>query len=162
MSVQEPNVAEPESEREHTITRVFEVPARILYAAFSKPEHLLRWFGPKGFPLKECAVDFRVGGSYRFAMVSGDGKLLPAFGGTYLALEKNRLIRYSNRMELPGAEVMIVTVSFEEHAGKTTLTQHTLFASVAMKQRHFGMGYEQGVAVSLEQLREYTAALEQP
>ncbi len=161
MSAHEPNAAEPESEREHTIRRVFEVPARILFEAFSKPEHLLRWFGPKGFPLKECAVDFRVGGSYRFAMVSGDGKLLPAFGGTYLAIEKNSLIRYSNRMELPGAEMMIVTVSFEEHAGKTTLTQHTLFESVAMKQKHFAMGYEVGVAVSLEQLKDYAAALEQ-
>ncbi len=147
--------AEPESEREHTITRVFEVPARILFEAFSEPEHLLRWFGPKGFPLKECDVDFRIGGTFRFAMASAEGKLLPAFGGTYLAIEKNSVIRYSSALELPDAETMIVTVRFEEQNGKTTLTQHTLFASIAMKQKHFAMGYEVGVASGLEQLKEY-------
>jgi uncharacterized protein YndB with AHSA1/START domain len=162
MAAENPNVVEPESEREHRITRVFGVPARILFEAFSKPEHLLQWFGPKGYPLALCELDFRVGGKFRFAMKGPDGKLMTPFSGTYLEIVKDRAISYSSVMEEAGAETMVVTVSFEEHEGKTTLTQHTLFASVAMKRKHLNMGYEVGVGMGLDQLGEFARGLVNP
>jgi uncharacterized protein YndB with AHSA1/START domain len=151
--------AEPESEREFTITRVFDVPARVLFLACSRPEHVMQWFGPKPFPLTLCEMDFRVGGKYRFAMTGPDGKQHTPFGGEYLVIEKDRKISYSNAFELPGAETMIVTMTFTESAKKTTLVLHTLFGSVAMKQAHMGMGYETGVGVGLDQLRDVVSRL---
>jgi len=149
---QERRNAEPASEREVTITRLFDVPARILFLACSTPEHMREWFGPKGFPLTRCEMDFRVGGNYRFAMTGPNGKEMTPFGGEYLAIEPDRKIAYTNRLDQPGAETMVVTITFAEQDGKTTLTQHTLFASVAMKRKHMGMGYETGVVSGLEQL----------
>ena len=103
-----------------------------------------KWFGPKGWPLTLCEMDFRVGGRFRFAMTGPDGKQNTPFGGEYREIVPNRKIVYDNAFELPGAEPMIVTVPFDEKGGKTTLTIHTLFASVAMRDAHVGGGYEQG------------------
>lgn len=152
--------AEPESARELTITRTFDVPARILFEAHAKPELVAEWFGPKGYPLALCEIDFRVGGRYRFAMKGPDGALMTPFGGEYLAIEANRKIAYSNTFELPGAETMIVTVTFDEAGGRTRLTHHTLFASVAMKDLHVGWGYEAGLGSALTQLAELGARQE--
>lgn len=53
---------------------------------------------------------------------------------------------------------MIVTVTFDEARGETTLTIHTLFASVAMKNEYVGLGYAQGTSSGLDQLEEVVGA----
>ena len=54
--------AVPEAQREVIITRVFDAPARLLFEAYAKPEHVKRWFGPRGWPLTLVEMDFREGG----------------------------------------------------------------------------------------------------
>jgi uncharacterized protein YndB with AHSA1/START domain len=78
--------SEPESQREVIITRVFDAPARFLFEAYSKPEHIMRWFGPKGWPVTLCEMDFRVGGKFRFAMTGPSGRQNTPFGGEYLEI----------------------------------------------------------------------------
>jgi uncharacterized protein YndB with AHSA1/START domain/dihydrofolate reductase len=156
------NADESTSERELVIERTFDAPARLLFEAYSKPEHLRRWFGPRGWPLTLCEVDFRKGGRFRFQMTGPDGQKGTPFGGQYLVIEKDRKIVYDNGFELPGAERMLTTVTFEEVAGKTRLTMHTLFASVAMRAAHVGGGFEQGVNSAFDQLVELSAELAQP
>jgi uncharacterized protein YndB with AHSA1/START domain len=144
--------APPERERSLTISRELEVPARILFLACSRPEHMRDWFGPPGYPLTLCEMDFRVGGKYRFAMTGPDGVQMTPFGGEYLVIEPNRTISYTNRFEQPGAQTMVVTITFTEKAGKTRLDLHTLFESVAMMNEHTGRGYALGVNAGLDQL----------
>ena len=60
-------------EQELVITRIFDAPARLLFKAYSEPEHIMRWFGPKGWPVTLCEMDFRVGGKFRFAMTGPSG-----------------------------------------------------------------------------------------
>ena len=153
------NAAESIAAREFVITRVFDAPARLLFEACSKPEHIMRWFGPKGWPITLCEMDFRPGGRFRFAMTGPDGQQNTPFGGTYREIVPNRKIVYDNAFELPGAEKMIVTMTYDELAGKTTLTIHTLFASLAMKNEHLGLGYEEGVGSGLDQLANLVAEL---
>jgi uncharacterized protein YndB with AHSA1/START domain len=152
---------EPISEREVVITRVFDAAARLLFAACSSPEHLMRWFGPPGYPLTLCEMDFRVGGRYRFALTGPDGQQHTPFGGEYLEIVPDRKIVYSGGFETPGAEAMTVTITFDEDekSGQTTLTVHTLFASVAMKNEHLGMGYPQSWEAMLDQLGELATRL---
>jgi uncharacterized protein YndB with AHSA1/START domain len=153
--------AEPIAEREVVITRVYDAPARLLFAACSTPQHLRRWFGPAGWPLTLCEMDFRVGGRYRFALTGPDGTQGLPFGGEYLEIVPNRKIVYSNAFESPGAETMVVTMTFDEdeQSGQTTLTIHTLFSSVAMKNAHLGAGHEQGWGSMLDQLAIVAAEL---
>ena len=147
------------AEREVVIRREFDAPARLLFEAYSRCEHVMKWFGPKGWPLTLCEMDFRPGGRFRFAMTGPDGKQNMPFGGEYLEIVPNRTIVYDNGFEAPGTEKMIVTVTFDEQAGRTTLTIHTLFASVAMKNEHVGGGYVQGVDSGLDQLADIVGEL---
>lgn len=131
---------EPEAVREHTISRVFDVPARYLFEAYSKPEHVQRWFGPEGWPLTGCEIDFRVGGRFRFTMTGPDGTQNPPFGGTYLEIVENRRIVYSVAFDDSDASDFVATITFDEKAGGTTLTIHALFSSAALMKEAMGTG----------------------
>jgi len=150
---------EPIADREVVITRRFDAPARVLFAAYTTPEHVRQWFGPKGWPMTLCEMDFQVGGRFRFALTGPDGKQGTPFGGTYREIVPDQRIVYDNGFETPGAETMIVTVTFAETAGRTLLTIHTLFASVAMRDEHVGGGYEHGVGSGLDQLADVVAGM---
>jgi uncharacterized protein YndB with AHSA1/START domain len=152
---------EPEADRTVVIERTYDVPARVLFLAHSKPEHVMRWFGPPGYPLTLCEMDFRVGGRYRFAMAGPDGVQMTPFGGTYIDIVEDKLISYTDAFEEDGAETMTVTVTFEEQDGRTRLVHRTVFASVAMKQQHLDQGYEQGLGAALGQLQAAAADLAQ-
>ena len=145
---------EPEAERELTITRVFDAPARLLFEAYSKPEHIKRWFGPIDYPVTMAEIDFRVGGRWRFAMTGPSGVQNTPFGGKYLEIVPNRKIRFDNTFEAEGAETMIMTVTFDEKDGRTTMTLHTLFGSIAMRKSHLDQGFEIGTNSGLDQLAD--------
>ncbi len=150
---------EAEADRELIIARSFDAPARLLFEAWSKPEHLKKWFGPVGYPVTMCEMDFRVGGLWRAAMTGPSGTQQTPFGGEYLEIVPNRRIVFSNGFELPGAEKMIMTITFDETGGKTLLTMRTLFASIAQKATHVGAGMAEGIASGLDQLTDLVAAL---
>ena len=146
---------EPVSEREVTITRTFDAPASVLFEAYSKPEHIMRWFGPKGWPVTLCEMDFRVGGKFRFAMTGPSGRQNTPFGGEYLEIVPDRKIVYDNGFETKGAGRMVVTVSFDEiDKARTRLTIHTVFESIAMRNSHMSRGFEQGTNSGLDQLAD--------
>ena len=152
---------EPVAEREVVTMRVFDAPARLLFRAYSAPAYLTQWFGPPGWSLTLCEMDFRAGGRLRLAMTGADGKQGTPFGGEYLEIVPNRKIVYTGAFETPDAETMTVTISFDEDetSGQTTLTVHTLFASVAMKNEHLGMGYAQSWTSLLDQLADVVAEM---
>jgi uncharacterized protein YndB with AHSA1/START domain/DNA-binding transcriptional ArsR family regulator len=153
------NARETIAERELIVNRDFDVPARFLFEAYSKPEHLKRWFGPKGYPLTLCEVDFRVGGRFRFAMTGPDGKQNTPFGGEYLEIVPNTKIVFDNSFEESNARKMIMTVTFEERAGKTKLVMHTLFESKAMRDEYLGLGMVEGINSGFDQLADVVAEL---
>jgi uncharacterized protein YndB with AHSA1/START domain len=146
-------------EREHVIAREFDAPARLLFEAWSKPEHLMKWFGPKGWPLTLCEMDFRKGGKFRFAMTGPNGKQNVPFGGEYLEIVADRKIVYDNAFEMPNAPKMLVTVTFDAMGDQTTLTIHTLFESVAMRNEYVGAGMREGYSSALDLLEGVVAAI---
>ena len=96
---------EPIAEREVVITRVFDAPAHLLFEAYSTREHLMKWFGPKGWPLTHCELNFRIGGRFRFAMTGPSGVQDPPFGGEYREIVPNRKIVFDDGYEIPGADL---------------------------------------------------------
>lgn len=78
------------SEREFTVTRTFDAPARLVFEAWTKPELLERWWAPKsmGMALLSCEADVRVGGTYRLVFDLGDSKTM-AFFGKYLEVKQD-------------------------------------------------------------------------
>ena len=155
------NANKASADRELVITRTYDAPARLLFQAWSQPEHLMKWFGPVGWPLTLCEVDFRKGGRWRFAMTGSSGQQNTPFGGEYLEIVPDRKIVFDNAFEDDPAKKMIMTITFEERDGRTMLTWHTLFMSPAMKDEYVGMGIEAGANSGLDQLADVVAGLKQ-
>jgi uncharacterized protein YndB with AHSA1/START domain len=65
------------SDREITITRVFDAPRELVFEAWTDPEQVVRWFGPNGFTTTVHEMDARPGGIWRFTMHGPDGADYP-------------------------------------------------------------------------------------
>lgn len=116
------------SEREVVVTRTFDAPARIVFAAWSKPELFKQWWVPRsmGMTLRACEMDVRTGGTYR--LVFGDDPAnTMAFFGSYLEVVPNQRIVWTN--EESGDAGSVTTVTFEERDGRTLLVMRELYPS---------------------------------
>lgn len=159
--------SKPLASRTASIRRKMNVPAKYLFAAHAAPELLMRWFGPVGYPVTLCDIDFRVGGRWRMAMTGPDGLQGPPFGGTYREIAPNSRIVYDNGFEeagggslnLQNAGTMVMTVTFEEADSATTVTVSTLFETVEMKQEYLGVGMLEGISSGFDQLEVVVAEL---
>ncbi len=58
---------------EFVITRTFDAPRNLVWAAWTDVKHLKEWFGPKGFKIIACDMDLRKGGEFHYGMQSPDG-----------------------------------------------------------------------------------------
>lgn len=150
------NAVTESTERELVITRVFDAPRRLVFKAWTEPEHLMRWWGPKGFTLPSCKMDLRPGGTYRFHMRSPEGDDHWSQGVYREVVEPERLVLTGAWTAADGKPISsetLLTVTFEEHEGKTKLTLHQVgFESVKKRDSHQG-----GWSSSLERLAEYLA-----
>ena len=68
------NPADAQPDRELVITRVFDAPRQLVWKAWTDPEQVRRWWGPKDFTAPVCKIDLRVGGVYLFCMRSPEGQ----------------------------------------------------------------------------------------
>ncbi len=152
----ESNLAES-AERELLITRVFDAPRRLVFKAWTDPEHLARWFGPRGFTLPSCRVDLRPGGAYRFHMRGSAGHDHFLQGVFREVIEPERLVMvccWADAQGKPTRPETVMTLTFEEDDGKTRFTLHQVgFESVTARDMH-----HEGWTSSLDCLAEYLAA----
>jgi len=56
------------------ITRIFDAPRALVWKAWTDPQFVMQWWGPKGFTSPACKIDFRVGGQYFYCMRTPDGQ----------------------------------------------------------------------------------------
>ena len=106
--------------RLHRVLRA--APERV-YRAFLDPDAMVKWLPPHGFTGKIHEMDARVGGGYRMSFTNfGTGKS-HSFGGKYLELTPNVLIRYADRFDDPNLSgEMQVTISLQKVVCGTELT----------------------------------------
>ena len=121
---------------ELVINRVFNAPVELVWKAWTDPEHLKRWWGPKNFTSPGCKLDFRVGGKYHFGMRSSEGQEFWSTGvykeivpfkkivwTDSFADEKGNVVsasHYGMGEDFPAE--LLVTILFEDQNGKTKLT----------------------------------------
>jgi len=140
------------------ITRVFDAPARLVFDAYTKPEHLARWWGLHGSTLRVCEVDLRPGGAWRFVLRAPDGNDY-GFGGEYREITPPERLVYTFRFDgAPGAEA-VETLTFVEKDGKTTLTSTTLHTSIENRDGHVRSGMEEGMRQTMERLAKHLGTM---
>jgi uncharacterized protein YndB with AHSA1/START domain len=141
------------NDRDVLITREYEAPIELVFDVLTKPEHVRRWFAGPGEQMRECSIDLRVGGAYRFVFVTEDGREM-SFVGTYLEIERpTRTVEtwlYEGR---PGGDA-IESQELREAHGVTTLTVKLAFDDAAGRPTRF-----EGMQESFDRIGEYLRSL---
>jgi uncharacterized protein YndB with AHSA1/START domain len=159
--------------KEFVITRTFDAPRELVWKAWTERDHLMKWFGPKGFVISTAKLDFRPGGTFHYAMRGPDGKEM---WGKFVyreivAPEKIVLINsFSDEhgnitrhpMSATWPREMLSTSIFTEHQGKTTITLKWIpINATAEELATFDAardGMRQGWTGTFDQLAEYLAS----
>jgi uncharacterized protein YndB with AHSA1/START domain len=150
------------AERVLVITRIFDAPRDLVFNAWSEPERLVQWFGPKGFTSTVVgSMDPRPGGAYRFHMRGPDGSDHWVQGAYHEILDPERIVCtyvWTDADGNPTRPETLLTLTFEEQVEKTKLTLHqAVFESVTARDAH-----DEGWTSSLERLADYLANPHRP
>lgn len=151
---------ELKGDREIVIVRTFRAPPRLVFEAYTKPEHVKRWWAPKslGCEITSCEADVRVGGRYRYVTRAGDQEL--AFSGTYTEVLAPERLVYTQVFEpMADAGQAVVTVTFEDHDGATRLVSHEVYPSAEARDAALASGMEHGMRETMRQLDELLASM---
>jgi len=95
--------------------RVLRAKPERVYRAFLDPDAMAKWLPPNGFTGKVHHMDAKVGGTYKMSFTNFSTGKSHSFGGKYLELKPNELLRYTDKFDdanLPGE--MITTVSLKQ------------------------------------------------
>lgn len=141
------------SDREIVLTRVFNAPRRVVFEAWTNPDHVKQWYGCSIMTLAICEIDLRVAGAYRYVMRDSSG-INHTMEGTYREITPPARLVYTERYVTEGftSNEALVTVIFAEHDGMTTLTSTILHESKADRDGHLGTGMEKGAAEVYDRL----------
>jgi len=142
---------------EVVLTRVFDAPRHLVFDAFSKPELLKRWFGPRGWSLVVCEVDFKVGGGFRFVLRGPDGKDMGMRGVYREIVAPERSVHMESFDDFPDKPHQVTSLLTEE-GGKTTLVATVRYPSKEVRDIVLKSGMEHGAAESYDKLAELLAS----
>jgi len=98
---------------DHTVVlhRVIKAPISKVFRAFSDPRALKSWIPPYGFLCEIQEMDFKIGGSFKMSFLNFTTEKSQSFGGNYLDIQPNELLKYSDTFDdpnLPGTMTTIV------------------------------------------------------
>jgi len=150
-------VATP-SEREIVMTRVFDAPRRLVFDAWTNPEHLPRWMlGPEGWTMPVCEIDLRPGGAWHFVWRRADGTEMEMRGVYREVTPPERLVS----TESWGGDwpETLITLTLSEEGGRTTITQSILYPSREARDAALKTGMTDGVSMSFDRLAGYLASI---
>jgi uncharacterized protein YndB with AHSA1/START domain len=142
------------------ITRDFDAPRHLVYQAWTKPELIRRWWSARRGAVTVADVDLRVGGKWRWVMVTDDGFEV-AFHGEYRELAPNERIVCTEVYEgypEPDAEALN-TMTFTARDGRTTLSILVQHKSQEHRDAHINSGMEAGMQDAMDLLEEAVIAL---
>jgi uncharacterized protein YndB with AHSA1/START domain len=127
------------AERELVVTRVIDAPRQLVFKAWTRPEHIARWWGPQGYTTIHCDMDIRPGGTYHVGMRSPHGTEHWKRGVYREIVEPERIVftfAWQNADGTLGHE-LLTTVTFAEAGTKTRLTlRQATFETTAGRDDH--------------------------
>lgn len=144
--------------QEVVITHTFAAPAWLVFRAFTDPQFIPQWWGPRNLVTTIDQLDVRPGGLWRIVQRDQSGNEF-AFQGVYHSVEADCRLVYTFEFEGETGHVILDTVTIEERNGKTKLTEQSVYQSVEDRDGMLNTGMEMGVSESDERLRELLAKL---
>ena len=143
------------------ITREFDAPRHLVYKAWTTPELVKRWWTANRGEATIAEIDLRVGGRWRYVMVTNDGFEV-AFHGEYREIVPNERIVSTEVYEgIPDAEehAALNTLTLTEVDGRTTLTVLVEHPTREGRDAHVNSGMEAGMQDAMDLLEQVAVSL---
>ena len=152
----------PDPKLDLVLERVVDVPRELVWAAWTKPEHMVHWFAPKPWTTTHCEIDLRPGGIISFTMRSPEGKDFPNIGCVLEVVPQERLV-WTDAL-LPGyrpSEKPFFTaiIALEKQGKGTRYTATAIHRDPAGRKQHEEMGFHEGWGQCLDQLVAYSKTM---
>jgi uncharacterized protein YndB with AHSA1/START domain len=166
-SVSDFKIAVPESEASFTITQTFKAPRELVWECYTRPEHMVHFWGPHGSTTPVCEVDLRPGGIWRTVMRFESGQEY-GYTSVYLAIEKPERLVYRDAPYdwtggidgLPPCEIHS-TILLIEATGKTVMELTVRAPDIAHRDGMIERGFGEMVRAGNERLDSYLATLKE-
>jgi uncharacterized protein YndB with AHSA1/START domain len=140
------------------ITREFDAPRHLVYRAWTTPELVRRWWHANRGEVTVADIDLRVGGTWRYVMVTEEGFEV-AFHGEYREIVPNERIVSTEIYEgMPDAEALD-TLTLTEVEGRTVLTILVQHTSREHRDAHINSGMEDGLQDALDLMEQVAVSL---
>jgi uncharacterized protein YndB with AHSA1/START domain len=148
-------VWQPDPKLDLVLERMIDVSRDLVWAAWTKPEHVRKWFTPAPWTLVDCEIDLRPGGIFRTVMRSPDGEEFPSIG-CYLEIIPNERLVWTDAL-LPGYRpsenpFFTAIVTLEARGNGTRYTALAIHRDEAGRKKHEEMGFHDGWGKALDQL----------
>ncbi len=148
------------SDREVVVTRSFKAPRALVFRAHTEPALVRRWMlGPPGWSMPVCEMDVRVGGNYRWRWRSDTDAKEFGFFGTFREVQPPSRLVHTERYDpgtvgggYPSGGEALVTTTFVEEGGITTLTTLIDFGSKEARDAAVKTGMTDGMELSYQLL----------
>lgn len=148
------------------LERVVDVPPRLVWKAWTEPEHLKPWFCPRPWSVSECEIDLRPGGKFMTVMRSPEGEDMPSEAGCYLEVVPERRLVWTAALgpgyrPLRDSELPFTAAILLEPAGEggTRYVAIAIHRDELGRTQHEAMGFHEGWGTALDQLVEYVRGL---
>ncbi|HXA62855.1 MAG TPA: SRPBCC family protein [Streptosporangiaceae bacterium] len=141
------------------ITREFDAPRDLVFRAYTDPELLVQWLGPRDLTMTIDHYDVRDGGVWRYIHADVQGNEYGFHGVFHGAPSPERIVQTFEYEGAPG-QVSLDTYTTEERDGRTLVRSVTIFQSVEDRDAMIASGAERGVYDSDERLTELLAKLQ--
>jgi uncharacterized protein YndB with AHSA1/START domain len=132
-------------------SREFDAPRELVYRAYTEPELLAQWLGPRRLTMTVERWDVRDGGSWRYTHRDTDGSVYGFHGVFHGEPSPDRITQTFEFDGAPG-HVSLETVAFEERDGRTLVRNHSVYQSIAARDAMVASGMEQGLSEGFERL----------
>jgi uncharacterized protein YndB with AHSA1/START domain len=146
-------------DREIRAERFFDAPRERVWQAFTDPELVPEWWGPRSTTTIVDKMDVRPGGAWRFVAREEDGSET-AFRGEFRDLTEPESLTWTFEWEGMPGHVAVETVTFTERDGGTLVSTVSVFDSTEDRDGMFDSGMETGMAETYDRLAELLARVE--
>ena len=147
-----------EGDREILIERTFEAPRDVVFRAFTDPDLIPQWWGPRDTETMVDKMDVRAGGEWRFVAREADGSET-AFRGTFREVTPPERIAWTFEWEGMPGHVSVDITEFEDLGDRTRVRTRTLFHLPEERDGMLEAGMERGLQESYDRLEEVLARL---
>lgn len=149
-------------DRDLVLERVVDVPVAAVWAAWTTPAHLMKWFTPAPWRIVACDVDLRPGGAFRTVMRGPEGEEVDSVG-CYLEVHENQRLVFTDALGpeyRPNASAfMTAEITLQAEGTGTRYRAVVRHCDAEARKTHEDMGFHEGWGTSLDQLVELMQSL---